>query len=110
MPFAEVVSRLSAWRPNTSAGATAVGHGQLTPVSEDGPAGVRRFHVLLGRGPLRSPLPMVLEVTRWSEALGTRLELLPRAHVHASHRYFQSGHALLDALTAAVATPRTRAA
>lgn len=59
------------------------------------PARLRR------RARLSLAVPMELELIPWSQTFATTwLALCPRRHVHLSRRYFRSGHALLDELTA----------
>jgi hypothetical protein len=59
---------------------------------------VHEIEVALARGPLR-PLPMRLEIDRWSAPSMTALELIPCQRVRPTATYFRSGHLLLDSLT-----------
>jgi hypothetical protein len=68
------------------------------PVHHDRETGTRRIQVRLGRGPLRPPLRMRLEIDRWS-APCTAVELIPCGRVRPTAAYFRAGHLLLDVLT-----------
>ena len=82
------------------------GHGELRvgeslvrgPVHHDREAGTRRIQVRLGRGPLRPPLHMWLDIDRWSASC-TAVELIPCGRVRPTVAYFRAGHFLLDVLT-----------
>jgi hypothetical protein len=70
------------------------------PVEHDRDLGACRFEVRLARGRLRPPLPMRLEVDRWTwPPSRTVLELIPGRRVRPTAAYFRAGHLLLDALT-----------
>jgi hypothetical protein len=82
------------------------GHGELRageslvrgPIDHDRETGTRRIQVRLGRGPLRLPLRMRLDIDRWSASC-TVVELIPCGRVRPTAAYFRAGHLLLDALT-----------
>ncbi len=82
------------------------GHGELRageslvrgPVDHDRETGTRRIQVRLGRGPLRPPLRMRLDIDRWSASC-TAVELIPCGRVRPTVAYFRAGHLLLDVLT-----------
>jgi hypothetical protein len=97
VPFEVSVARLADWWEFSEAsGAVEIGRSRLVaplPGSDDDRF---RIAVSLGRGSTGRPVPMELELIRWSPALGTALELQPRRDVRPSARYFNAGHALLD--------------
>ena len=82
------------------------GHGELRvgeslvrgQAGHDRETGTRRIQVRLGRGPLRRPLRMRLDIDRWS-ASSTAVELIPCGRVRPTAAYFRAGHLLLDVLT-----------
>jgi hypothetical protein len=67
------------------------------PVERDQHFGTWRIEVRLGRGPLRSPVRMRLEIAPWY-ASATALELIPCQHVRPSPAYVAAGYRLLDSL------------
>jgi hypothetical protein len=71
------------------------------PVEHNRGTGTHRIQVRLARGPLRPPLPMRLDIDRWS-ATSTALELIPGRRVRPTTAYFRAGHTLLDSLARAV--------
>jgi hypothetical protein len=102
IPFGTWVTALERWQLS--------GHGSELPLGESllrGPAkydqhfGTCRIEVLVGRGPLRPPLRMRLDIDHWS-ATSTAVALIPCQRVRPSAAYFQAGRRLLDSLTSAV--------
>jgi len=76
------------------------------PAGHDPATGTCTVQVRLGRGPLRLPLRMRLQVDQWSSAPPrTALELTPCGRVWPSAAYFRAGHLLLDYLARSLAGP-----
>jgi hypothetical protein len=103
VPFEASVARLNEWMA-AHAGAVDIGRSRLIsrlPGSDDDRL---RIEVSLGRGSTGRAVPMELELIRWSPRLGTAIELQPRRDVRPSARYFDAGHALLDAVAAIIAS------
>jgi hypothetical protein len=101
VPFEICVATLESWQRAAQDGELRIGQSLLRwPVEHDREYGTCRIEVGLGRGPLRPPLRMRLEIDRWSTSSSrTALELIPRQLVRPTAAYFRSGHLLLDSLT-----------
>jgi hypothetical protein len=98
IPFGTYVAALDSWQ-RTGRGELRVGKSLLSgPVEHDRKTGTRRIQVRLGRGSLRPPLRMRLEIDRRS-ASSTVVELIPCGRVRPTAAYFRAGHLLLDLLT-----------
>jgi hypothetical protein len=76
----------------------------LGPAERDHRSGTCRIEVRLGRGPLRPPVRMRLDVDYWS-ATRTALELIPCQRVRPGAAYFAAGHRLLDSLISTLRAP-----
>ena len=68
------------------------------PIERDRDSGTCRIQVRLAHGPLRPPLPMRIDIDRWSSSR-TALELTPDERARPTAGYFRAGHRLLDSLT-----------
>lgn len=90
--------RLTNWLERTGTGSVSAGRSYLTlpPGAE---SGWSHFDVSLPRGRFRPPLPMELDVIRWSAAFGTLIELHPTRGMRPDDRYYREGNAFLDRLT-----------
>lgn len=99
IPFETCVAALEGWRDEGSNSELQLGHSSLRgPVDHDRGSGTCRVEVRLGRGPLRPPVRMRLNLDCWSRPSSTALELIPRGRVRATASYFRAGHLLLDSL------------
>jgi hypothetical protein len=109
VPFEICVATLESWQRAAQDGELRIGQSLLRwPVEHDRKYGTRRIEVGLGRGPLRPPLRMRLEIDRWSTSSSrTALELIPRQLVRPTAAYFRSGHLLMDSLTHSLLQHRT---
>ena len=108
-PFEVSVARLEAWWDLAAQnGIVEIGRSRLIGRLPRSDADRLLIEVSLGRGSTGRTVPMDLELTRWSAALGTAVELEPRRDVRPSARYFNQGHALLDGVTAILDGRRTR--
>src|SRR6516165_12644292 len=97
VPFGAWVAALDGWQ-RTGHRDLRVGDSLLRgPAGHDRQTGTRRIQVRLARGPLRPPLPMRLDIDRWS-ASATVVELVPSRRVTPTAAYFRAGHRLIDAL------------
>ena len=97
MPFEACVAVLESWPDPAQDCGLRIGRSRLRgPV--DGEHGARQIEVRLARGPLRPPLRMRLEISRWSSSR-TALDLIPDQRVRPTAAYFRAGHLLLDSLT-----------
>ena len=104
-PFVDGMHRFDRWwRLAARDGAVDVGGSRLVgpPLLVLGEEG-RRLQVSLGRGSVHPAVPMELSLSRWSASFGTTLELVPRRRLHATDRYFQEGHLLLDRIISVLA-------
>jgi hypothetical protein len=89
------------WQQEACTGVLDVGRSRL--LGDPYPLRGRcRVEVHLGRGFARRALPMELELVPWYPSYGTILLLCPTSHVKPGRRYFRNGHALIDAVIAAV--------
>jgi hypothetical protein len=105
VPFGAWVAALERWQLTGNDGELRLGQSLLRgPVERDQQLGSCRIEVHLGRGPLRPPVRMRLDIDRWS-AIHTALQLIPSQRVRPSAAYFRAGHRLLDSLTHAVPPP-----
>ena len=99
IPFDAYLAALESWQLTGHDGELRLGNSLLRgPIERDQHFGIWRIEVLLGRGPLRSPVRMRLEIAPWY-AGATALELIPCQRVRPSAAYFTVGHRLLDFLT-----------
>ncbi len=101
VPFETCVSVLESWQRTGHDGGLRIGQSLLRwPIERDGDRSTCQIEVALARGPLRPPLRMRLEISRWSPSSArTALELIPDQRVRPTAAYFRSGHLLLDSLT-----------
>jgi hypothetical protein len=109
LPFATVATALEAWWERDQRGGTVAvdRHTQMGRINVDSGVGRVRIVICRGWGPLRSSVPMELELApRYERQPVTRLELIARRRVHASERYFRIGHEVLDTLIAQIASER----
>ena len=98
-PFAAYMAALESWQLTGHGGELRLGNSLLRgPIEHDQHFGIWRIEVCLGRGPLRPPVRMRLEVAPWYTG-ATALELIPCQRVRPSAAYFAAGHRLLDFLT-----------
>ena len=98
-PFAAYMAGLESWQLTGHGGELRLGNSLLRgPIEHDQHFGIWRIEVCLGRGPLRPPVRMRLEVAPWYTG-ATALELIPCQRVRPSAAYFAAGHRLLDFLT-----------
>ena len=98
-PFAAYMAALESWQLTGHGGELRLGNSLLRgPIEHDQHFGIWRIEVCLGRGPLRPPVRMRLEVAPWYTG-ATALELIPCQRVRPSAAYFAAGHSLLDSLT-----------
>jgi hypothetical protein len=103
LPFEAAAAGLHAWwRRDARSGALPVGRSRLVGPPDERQPGRCHLEVDLGRGLLRRRLTMDLELVPWYQTFGTILVLCPRSRVRPGHRYFRTGHALIDAIIAAV--------
>jgi len=101
VPFEACVATLESWQRTGHDGELHIGQSVLRwPIRHDSDLRTSWVEVGLARGPLRPPLRMRLEISRWSRLSSrTALELIPRQRVRPTDAYFRSGHLLLDSLT-----------
>jgi hypothetical protein len=105
VPFGAWVALLERWQLTGHDGELRIGQSVLRgPVERDRHLGTCRIEVHLGRGPLRPPVRMRLDIDRWS-ATSTALQLIPCQRVRPSAAYFRAGHHLLDSLIHALPSP-----
>lgn len=98
IPFGAYMAALESWQ--------LTGHGELRlggsllrgPAEYDQHFGTSRIEVSLGRGRLRPPVRMRLDIAPWHTG-ATALELVPCQRVRPSAAYLAAGHHLLDYLT-----------
>jgi len=104
VPFEICVATLESWQRTGPGGELRIGQSLLRwPIEHDREYGTYRIEVGLARGPLRAPLRMRLDITRWSRLSSrTALELIPCQLVRPTGAYFRSGHLLMDSLTHAL--------
>ena len=97
-PFETCVAALEQWQRTGYDGGLHLGESILCgPLELDRGTGTCRIQARLARGPLRPPLPMRLNIDRWS-ASATAVELVPSRRVKPTAAYFRAGHRLIDAL------------
>jgi len=101
VPFEACMATLESWQRTGHDGELHIGQSVLRwPIKHDSDLRTSWVEVGLARGPLRPPLRMRLEISRWSRLSSrTALELIPRQRVRPTDAYFRSGHLLLDSLT-----------
>lgn len=105
IPFGAWEASLEHWQLTGRDGEMRLGQSLLRgPVERDRHLGTCRIEVHLGRGPLRPPVRMRLDIDRWS-ATSTALQLIPCQRVRPGAAYFRAGHHLLNSLTQALAQP-----
>jgi hypothetical protein len=98
IPFGAYMATLDRGQPPGPDSELRLGHSLLrAPIERDQHAGTCRIQVRLGRGPLRPPVRMRLDIEPWSPT-ATVLELIPCQRVRPSAAYFAAGHRLLDSL------------
>jgi hypothetical protein len=107
VPFGTWVAVLERWQLTGHDGELRIGQSLLRgPVERDRHLGTCRIEVHLGRGPLRPPVRMRLDIDRWS-ATSTALQLIPCQRVRPSAAYCRAGHHLLNSLIHALPQPAT---
>jgi hypothetical protein len=101
IPVETCVAGLQNWERTGQERDLHIGRSRIRgPIEHDPDSGTCRIGVRLARGRLRPPLPMRLEVDRWTRSPGrTVLELIPCKLVRPTAAYFRAGHLLLDSLT-----------
>ena len=98
-PFDAYMAALESWQLTGHGGELRLGNSLLRgPIEHDQHFGIWRIEVCLGRGPLRPPVRMRLEIAPWYTG-ATALELIPCQRVRPSAAYLAAGHRLLDSLT-----------
>ena len=97
IPFETCLAVLDGWPRTGQGGGLHIGQSVLRWPIEVG-CGAGQIEVGLARGPLRPPLRMRLEISRWSSSR-TALDLIPDQRVRPTAAYFRAGHLLLDSLT-----------
>jgi hypothetical protein len=98
-PFDAYMAALESWQLTGHGGELRLGKSLLRgPIEHDQYFGTWRIEVYLGRGPLRPPVRMRLEIAPWYSG-ATELELIPCQRVRPSAAYLAAGHRLLDSLT-----------
>ena len=108
VPFEASVARLNEWM-TAHGGAAEIGRSRVISRPPGSDNDRMLLEVSLGRGSTGRSVPMELELIRWSPTLGTAIELQPRRDVRPSARYFNAGHALLDAVVAIIDSGRDAA-
>ena len=99
IPFDAYMAALESWQLTEHNGELRLGNSLLRgPIEHDQYFGTCRIKVRLGRGPLRPPVRMRLEIAPWYTG-ATAFELIPYQRVRPSAAYFAAGHHLLDSLT-----------
>jgi hypothetical protein len=103
LPFVAAAPALHKWwRDEAIDGALQVGHSRLVGPPRQPESGRCQIDVDLHRSIPGRALRMELELVPWSRTFGTKIGLCPRHNVRASRLYFNRGHALLDAVIAAL--------
>ena len=99
IPFDACMAALESWQLTGHDGELRLGNSVLRgPIERDHHLSTCRIEVRLGRGPLRPPVRMRLDIEPWSPT-ATALELIPCQRVRPGAAYFAAGHRLLDSLT-----------
>ena len=99
IPFDDYLAALESWQLTGHDGELRLGNSLLRgPIERHQYLGTWQIEVRLGRGPLRPPARMRLDIAPWSSA-STALELIPCQRVRPSAAYFAACHRLLDTLT-----------
>ncbi len=96
-PLEVCLARVAAWPETGGMDALEVGASRIVvppSVAVDGDRG--RIGVILGGGHMRPPIPMEVDLLRWSAIFGTQLVLRPLVPVRPHRRYFAEGHAVLS--------------
>jgi hypothetical protein len=102
IPFDCYMAALESWQLTGHDGELRLGNSLLRgPIERHQYFGTWQTEVRLGRGPLRPPVRMRLDIAPWSST-STALELIPCQRVRPSAAYFAAGHRLLDSLTRAL--------
>ncbi len=105
VPFGAWVAALERWQLTGHDRQLRLGQSLLRgPAERDPHLDTCRVEVRLGRGPLRPPVRMRLDIDRLS-ATATALQLIPCQRVRPTAAYFRAGHHLLDSLTSAMLQP-----
>ena len=98
-PFDAYMAALGSWQLTGHGGELRLGNSLLRgPIEHDQYFGTWRIEVCLGRGPLRPPVRMRLDIAPWYTG-ATALELIPCQRVRPSAAYLAAGHRLLEFLT-----------
>src|SRR5215469_4714801 len=98
-PFDAYMAALESWQLTGHDGELRLGNSLLRgPIEQDQHFGTWRIEVCLGRGPLRPPVRMRLDIAPWYTG-ATALELIPCQRVRPSAAYVAAGHRLLEFLT-----------
>jgi len=98
-PFDVYLAALESWQLTGHGGELRLGNSLLRgPIEQDQHFGTWRIEVCLGRGPLRPPVRMRLDIAPWYTG-ATALELIPCQRVRPSAAYLAAGHRLLGFLT-----------
>ena len=98
-PFDAYMAGLESWQLTGHGGELRLGNSLLRgPIEHDQHFGIWRIEVCLGRGPLRPPVRMRLDIAPWHTG-AIALELIPCQRVRPSAAYFAAGDRLLDSLT-----------
>ena len=98
-PFDAYMSALESWQLTGHGGELRLGNSLLRgPIEHDQHFGAWRIEVCLGRGPLRRPVRMRLDIAPLYTG-ATALELIPCQRVRPSAAYLAAGHRLLEFLT-----------
>jgi len=104
VPFGAWVAALDRWQLTGHYSQLRLGQSLVGPAERDPQLDTCRVEVRLGRGPLRPPVRMRLDIDRLS-ATTTALQLIPRQRVRPTAAYVRAGHHLLDTLTSALSRP-----
>jgi hypothetical protein len=98
-PFEAYMAALESWQLTGHGGELRLGNSLLRgPIEHDQLFGTWQIEVYLGRGPLRAPVRMRLDIAPWYSG-ATALELIPCQRVRPSAAYLAAGHRLLEFLT-----------
>jgi hypothetical protein len=103
VPYPAWLAALDHWQLTAPGSEFRLGPGVLCgPAGHDPHFGTCQIQARLGRGPLRRPLRMRLEIDRWSPT-ATALALICCQRARPATGYFRAGRHLLDTLTRAAA-------
>jgi hypothetical protein len=109
LPYPAWLAALDHWRLIASGTELWLGSGVLRgPAGHDPHFGTCHIQARLGRGPLRPPLRMRLEIDRWSPT-ATALTLIPCQRAWSTTSYFRAGQAAMASQDGSSTTsPRVR--